>query len=141
MPYDPMMIKPMRDEMVLMGARELISTTDVDEFLAETKGAALLFFNSVCGCAAGSARPGLALSLQHDPAPDRVGTIFAGQDLEAAARARAAFPQYPPSSPSIVFLNNGEEVGYMHRTDIEGRDPRAVSEALIEAYEQLSGGI
>ncbi len=137
MPYDPMMVKPMRDEMVAMGADELMTPEEVDAFLNKTEGTALLFFNSVCGCAAGSARPGLALSLQHTPAPDRVGTIFAGQDIEAAARAREKFPQYPSSSPSILFLKNGEAVGYVHRTDIEGRDPRAVSEALIVAYQQL----
>ena len=137
MPYDPMMVKPMREEMTAMGAQELTTADAVESFLAKQDGTAVLFFNSVCGCAAGSARPGLARSLDHQRSPDRLATIFAGQDVEAAAHARERFPQYLPSSPSIVFLKDGQAVGYVHRSEIEGRDPASVAAALTGAYDQL----
>src|SRR5689334_5621506 len=99
MPYDPRMVQPMRDEMTRMGVKELTTVADVDAALGDPKGSMLVFINSVCGCAAGTARPGLNLALQHPQLPQQVTTVFAGQDLEATARARQYFSDYAPSSP------------------------------------------
>jgi putative YphP/YqiW family bacilliredoxin len=137
MPYDPMQIKPMRDEMVMMGAEELLTPDEVAAFLDRVDGVALLFINSVCGCAAGAARPGLALSLEHTPSPKHIGTVFAGQDLDATALARSCFSQLEPSSPSLIVLKDGQVEAYVHRDGFEGRNPRAVSQSLIEIYEAL----
>jgi len=137
MPYDPMLVKPMRDEMVMMGAEELLTPDEVASFLDRAHGVTLLFFNSVDDCAAESARPGLALSLQHSPVPALIGTVFAGQNRDATALAQSCFSQFEPSSPSIIILNDAEAVEYIPRSRLEGRDPRVVSEMLIKLYEKL----
>ncbi len=135
MPYDPRMVQPMRDELTAAGVEELRTTADVDAFLGNSGGAALLVVNSVCGCAAGSARPGVRLALRHPSRPERAGTVFAGQDLEATEHARSYFPELEPSSPSFVLIRDSKPVMYIPRRQIEGRDPEAVSRLLIAAFE------
>ncbi len=136
MPYDPRLVQPMRDEMIRMGARELRTVAEVDEALGDSKGTVLVFVNSVCGCAAGSARPGLALALRHPNRPQQVFTVFAGQDLEATARARQYFAEYAPSSPSVALLRDGEVVHFVHRHMIEGKSPQEVAQQLIAAFDK-----
>jgi putative YphP/YqiW family bacilliredoxin len=126
----------MRDEMVRMGARELRTVAEVDEALGDAKGTVLVFVNSVCGCAAGSARPGLALALRHANRPQHVFTVFAGQDLEATARARQYFAEYAPSSPSVALLRDGEVVHFVHRHMIEGKSPQEVAQQLVAAFDK-----
>lgn len=136
MPYDERLVAPMRLELTRVGVKELRTVAEVDAALANPEGVQLLFVNSVCGCAAGSARPGLVAALQQGSRPDQVYTVFAGQDLEATARARSYFADYQPSSPSIAMLKDGEVVFFMHRHQIEGRSPDAIAAALTEAFER-----
>ena len=136
MPYSPMLVKPMREELTQIGVKELLTPADVDAFMNEKTGTAMLVVNSVCGCAAGMARPGVRLALQHGRRPDRVATVFAGQDLEATARARGFFPDIPPSSPSIAFLKDGELVYFIPRHRIEGRDAQMVARELVAVFEE-----
>jgi putative YphP/YqiW family bacilliredoxin len=135
MPYDPRMVQPMRDELTAAGVEELRTAGDVDAFMRDTNGAALLVVNSVCGCAAGSARPGVQLALRHPSRPERAATVFAGQDLEATRQARGYFPELEPSSPSFVLIRDAKPVTYIPRRMIEGRDPEAVGRLLIAAFE------
>src|SRR4051812_27150634 len=121
MPYNPMLVAPMREEMVRMGARELTNVSEVDAALGDQRGTTLVFVNSVCGCAAGNARPALRLALQHATKPTAVVTVFAGQDTDATARARQYFADYAPSAPSMALLRGGEGVSFMPRQQIEGR--------------------
>lgn len=139
MPYDPRLVAPMREEMVRMGARELRTPAEVDEALGDQKGTMLVFVNSVCGCAAGNARPALALALQHPVRPQEVVTVFAGQDVEATARARQYFAEYQPSSPSIALLRDGEVVHFVHRHQIEGRPPQVIAANLTAAFDRYCG--
>lgn len=134
MPYSELMVRPMREELTSVGVKELRTPDEVDAFMNETSGTAMLVVNSVCGCAAGMARPGIRLALQGERRPDRVATVFAGQDLEATAKARAYFPEIPPSSPSIAFLKDGELVYFMPRHRIEGRDAHAVADDLTQVF-------
>lgn len=136
MPYSPLLVKPMREELTSIGVEELLTPEDVDRFMAEKSGTAMLVVNSVCGCAAGMARPGIRLALQGERKPDRVATVFAGQDLEATARARSYFPEIPPSSPSIAFLKDGELVYFMPRHRIEGRDAHSVASDLTQVFSE-----
>lgn len=136
MPYNPALVAPMRQEMTSMGARELMSATDVDTALGDQRGTMLIFVNSVCGCAAGNARPALRLALQHDVKPADVVTVFAGQDVEATSRARQYFVDYQPSSPSIALLKDGEVVHFVHRHQIEGRSPQAIAADLTAAFDR-----
>src|SRR5512141_1357079 len=105
MPYPPMMVQPMRDELTKLGFRELTSAEEVDRAVAEASEPMLLVVNSICGCAAGVARPGVAQSLRSPAAPKNLATVFAGQDIEATARARSFFEGYPPSSPQVAILS------------------------------------
>lgn len=134
MPYSPLLVRPMREELTAIGVKELLTPADVDAFMAEKSGTAMLVVNSVCGCAAGMARPGVRLALEHDRRPDRVASVFAGQDLEATARARGYIPDIPPSSPSIAFFKDGELVYFLPRHRIEGRDAQAVAGDLKAAF-------
>ncbi len=134
MPYDPILVQPMRDELTAIGVRELRTAEEVDEFMSQKEGTSLVIVNSVCGCAAGNARPGVRLALQGDAKPTRVATVFAGQDLEATARARSYFAQFPPSSPSFALLKDGEVVHFVPRHTIEGRDPMSVANDLVNAF-------
>lgn len=141
MPYPPALVAPMREEMTRMGATELTTAAEVDAALADAPGTTLVFVNSVCGCAAGNARPSLNLALQHETKPDRVLTVFAGQDLEATARARQYFSDYQPSSPSMALLRDGEVVHFVHRHEIEGQHPRAIAENLTSAFDKYCVGV
>lgn len=139
MPYNPMLVAPMRDEMVKMGARELTTAVEVDAALGDQRGTMLVFINSVCGCAAGNARPALRLALQHASRPTDVVTVFAGQDTDATARARQYFADYAPSSPSMALLRDGEVVYFMHRHQIEGRSPQLIAADLTAAFDRSFG--
>jgi len=134
MPYSPLLVRPMREELASAGFDELMTAEDVDRLLDEKQGTTLLVVNSVCGCAAGMARPGVRLAIQQSPRPDRLATVFAGQDLEATARARARFSQIPPSSPSMALFKDGELVWFLPRHRIEGRDALAVAADLRAAF-------
>jgi len=136
MPYPPALVAPMRAEMTRMGARELITSAEVDAAIGDQKGTTLVFINSVCGCAAANARPGLAMALQHAARPQEVVTVFAGQDVEATARARQYFSEYQPSSPSMALFRDGEVVHFVHRHQIEGRSPQAVAAELTAAFDR-----
>jgi putative YphP/YqiW family bacilliredoxin len=134
MPYPPLMVRPMREELAAAGFKDLYTPADVEQFLGAKTGTALLVVNSVCGCAAGMARPGVRLALQDGPRPDRLAAVFAGQDLEATARARAFFADIPPSSPSMALFKDGELVWFLPRHRIEGRDALAVAGDLKAAF-------
>jgi putative YphP/YqiW family bacilliredoxin len=136
MPYNPALVAPMREEMVRMGARELTTVAEVDAALGDQRGTMLVFVNSVCGCAAGNARPALRLALEHAVKPQQVVTVFAGQDLEATARARQYFAEYQPSSPSMALLRDGEVVHFVHRHMIAGRSPQLVANELVKAFDK-----
>jgi len=136
MPYNPALVAPMRQEMTGMGARELTTAADVDTTLGDQRGTMLVFVNSVCGCAAGNARPALRLALQHGVKPGEVVTVFAGQDLEATSRARQYFAEYQPSSPSMALIKDGEVVHFVHRHQIEGRSPQAIAADLTAAFDR-----
>ena len=137
MPYDPVLVAPMRVEMVQMGAQELHTPEEVDAFMADRTGTALLFVNSVCGCAAGSARPGLRHALQNEHKPDRVATVFAGQDTAATARVRELIGDVPPSSPSAALFKDGELVHFVPRHMIEGRDAPSVAFDFVTAFDKF----
>jgi putative YphP/YqiW family bacilliredoxin len=139
MPYDPALVQPMRDELTRIGVMELMTDGEVDAFLSERTGTAMIVVNSVCGCAAGMARPGIRLALTHPVRPDRVGTVFAGQDIEATAQARARFAEYPPSSPSVALFRDGKVVWFLPRHRIEGRTPEAVAAELTKAFDAHCG--
>ncbi len=134
MPYDERLVAPMRADLSGLGVKELRTVTEVDQVLGDPAGTQLVFVNSVCGCAAGSARPGLARALQSPVKPASVFTVFAGQDLEATARARSYFADYQPSSPSVALLKDGEVVYFLHRYQIEGRGPEAIAAELNAAF-------
>jgi putative YphP/YqiW family bacilliredoxin len=122
-----------------MGARELTSAAEVDAAIGDQKGSMLVFVNSVCGCAAGNARPALDLALRHSVVPQQVVTVFAGQDVDAVARARQYFGEYQPSSPSIALLREGEVVHFVHRHQIEGRSPQTIAADLTAAFDRFFG--
>jgi putative YphP/YqiW family bacilliredoxin len=136
MPYPELMVQPFREELSRIGVSELMSAEAVDEFMKDKTGTALLVINSVCGCAAGKARPGLRIALEKGRRPDRMGTVLAGQDLDATAQARSYFADIPPSSPSIAFFKDGELAYFMPRSDIEGRDADAIAADLAEVFSQ-----
>jgi putative YphP/YqiW family bacilliredoxin len=131
-----MLVKPMREELTTAGVEELRTAADVDAFMADKNGTAILVVNSVCGCAAGMARPGIRLALQNERRPDRAVSVFAGQDLEATARARGYISDIPPSSPSIAFFKDGELVYFLPRHRIEGRDAHAVANDLVAVFNE-----
>lgn len=137
MPYDPLLVQPMREELATIGVQELLTPDDVDGFLGEKQGTALVVVNSVCGCAAGQARPGVTLALRSEKKPDKAGTVFAGQDLEATAQARGYFADFPPSSPSIVLFKDGEVVHFVPRHMIENREASMVAKDLADAFEKF----
>jgi putative YphP/YqiW family bacilliredoxin len=139
MPYPDLLVAPMRQELVQLGFKELRSAQDVDQVLADSSDPALVVVNSVCGCAAGSMRPAVALSLRSEVKPPVLATVFAGQDMEATERAREYFTGYPPSSPSIALLKDGELVWMMERHQIEGRGPDTIAQDLVAAYEEHCG--
>ena len=132
-----MLIAPMRGEMTAMGARELKTAAQVDEAVKNTTGTLMIVVNSVCGCAAGKARPGIALALQHAVKPDVLATVFAGGDVEATERARGYFTGYAPSSPSVGILRDGKLVYMLERTDIESRSADMIAAKLTQAFDRV----
>ena len=136
MPYSPLMVKPMKEELTTLGFNELLTAEDVESFMEDKSGTAILVINSVCGCAAGQARPGIRLALQHDVKPDRLFTVFAGQEVEATARARKYFEDIPPSSPSIALFKDGELVYFVPRHRIESRSAEDVAADLTGAFDR-----
>ena len=134
MPYPEMLIAPMRGELVALGAKELKSASAVDEQL-KAPGTTLLVVNSVCGCAAGRARPGVALALRNKVKPDTLATVFAGADIEATDRAREHMAPYAPSSPSIGLFRDGKLVWMLERRQIEGQDAPTIAKQLAQAFE------
>jgi len=135
MPYDPLIVQPMREELTRHGFEELRTIDDVDTAMKK-QGTSLLVINSVCGCAAGSARPGVVRSLENEVKPDNLFTVFAGQDIDATNRVREYLNQ-PPSSPSVAILKDGQLVGFLPRHNIEGASPDMIASALTRAYDQI----
>ena len=133
--YDPKLVQPMREELTSAGVRELRTPEEVDQVLGSNKGTTLVVVNSVCGCAAGGARPGVTMALKHSKKPDLATTVFAGQDREATDRARSYFVGYPPSSPSVALLKDGKIVHMLQRKDIEGHSPQEIAAALTNAFD------
>ncbi len=131
--YPPEMTEPMRAELTRLGVEDLRTPEQVDEALTSA-GTVLVVVNSVCGCAAGNARPGVAKALANDKVPDRTVTVFAGVDKDAVSAARAHFKGYNPSSPQIALLKNGEVVAMLERTNIEGRNADQVAADLVNAF-------
>jgi putative YphP/YqiW family bacilliredoxin len=129
----------MREELTQIGVEELLTAQAVDDFMANQEGTSMLVVNSVCGCAAGMARPGVRMALEGEVRPDRVASVFAGQDLEATAKARGYFAEIPPSSPSIAFFKGGELVFFMPRHRIEGRSAEDVAQDLTSAFQEHCG--
>ena len=140
MPYPEELVKPMRAELTSIGVKELRTGADVDAFMAQKSGTSMVIVNSVCGCAAGGARPGLKLALSSSNKPERVATVFAGQDTEAVAKARSYFADIPPSSPSIALFKDGELVHFVPRHMIEGRDPKTIAADLSKAFDSYCVG-
>jgi putative YphP/YqiW family bacilliredoxin len=138
MRYDERAIAPFREELTRIGFKELRTVEAVEAEIGNKEGTNLLVVNSVCGCAAGKARPGIALALQKsDVRPDRLTTVFAGADIEATARARELFGNIPPSSPSMAFYKNGELVHFIPRYQIENRDAYQIANHLIEVFKEF----
>ena len=134
MPYSELLIKPMREDLVRAGVEETRTPAEVEDAIKNTKGTLLVVVNSVCGCAAGKARPGVARALQSDPRPDRAVTVFAGADIEATSAARAHFAPYPPSSPQIALFKDGELVYMLERHQIENKYAEEIAGELTEAF-------
>ena len=137
MPYPEFFVAPMRKELTDLGIKELRTPAEVDAAVTNTPGTLMIVVNSVCGCAAGKARPGVAMALRHDSRPDVVATVFAGADVEATDRAREYFAGYRPSSPSIALLRGGKVVYMMERMQIEGRDASAIAQDLTTAFDRF----
>lgn len=133
--YDEEAVRPMREELVKVGFQELRTPADVDAMMDGMKGTAVVVINSVCGCAAGGARPGVSLALQNEKIPDRLGTVFAGQDKGAVSRFRQKLSRFAPSSPFIAVFKDGEPVKVMQRTDIEGKDAPTIAAELASAFD------
>lgn len=134
--YPEFFIAPMREELTRLGVRELRTAAEVDEALTKTSGTVMVVVNSICGCAAGKARPGVALALQHPVRPDLVTTVFAGADSEATARARSYVAGYPPSSPSIAILRDGKLLYMMERHQIENQTAETIAQQLTAVFER-----
>ncbi len=137
--YDERFIAPMRQELTRLGVEELRTPEDVDATLKDAKGTTLVVVNSMCGCAARMARPAVAMALQHPTKPERLTTVFAGQDADATERARAYFTGYPPSSPSIALLKDGKLVFMLERWQSEGRPADASADDLVGAFDEHCG--
>lgn len=141
MPYPESFIGPMRQELTRLGVQELKTGGEVDDVVRQTAGTVMIVVNSMCGCAAGKARPGIALALQHAVKPDIVATVFAGGDIEATDRARSYFTGYPPSSPSVAILRDGKLVFMMERRQIENQGAEAIARNLTDAFDQFCGSV
>ncbi len=136
--YDPEAVQHMRDELVAVGFTELLSTEEVDKAVkVNDDKTVLVMVNSVCGCAAGSARPGVSMALQNKNIPDKLYTVFAGMEREAVDRARQYVSGFPPSSPSVALFKNGELIYFMQRYDIEGRSHKEIAATLTSVFDEL----
>ncbi len=133
--YPAEMVAPMKDELTDNGFTDLTTVEQVDDFMKKP-GTTLMVVNSVCGCAAGGARPGILMSLQNDITPDNLGTVFAGFDTDATTRAREYMLPFPPSSPSVALFKDGELVHMLERHHIEGHMPQTIAENLVQAYDE-----
>lgn len=136
MPYPEEWVQPMREELTRIGFEELRTPEAVDNAVTKSHGTLMIVVNSICGCAAGKARPGIASALKHSARPDRVATVFAGADIEATDRARSYFTGYGPSSPSIAILKDGKLVYMMERSQIEPRGPEQIADELKRAFDE-----
>jgi putative YphP/YqiW family bacilliredoxin len=136
MPYPEIMIRGMREELTRLGVEEWKTPEQVEEGIRNSQGTVMVVVNSVCGCAAGKARPGIALALQHEARPERVATVFAGADIEATEKARSYFTGYRPSSPSIALLKDGQLVYMLERSQIENKFAEQIAEELKRAFDQ-----
>jgi len=134
--YPEIMVIPMREELTRLGIQELRTAAAVDKVLTNQSGATMVIVNSICGCAAGRMRPAVRTALQHASRPEKIYTVFAGQDAEATERARSYFTGYPPSSPSIAFLRDGKLVHMMQRSDIEHREAADIAAELKRVFDQ-----
>ena len=134
--YPEFMIAPMREELTRLGVRELRTAGEVDAAITQSAGTTMVVVNSVCGCAAGKARPGVALALQHETKPDHVTTVFAGADVEATERARSFFTGYPPSSPAIALMKDGKLVYFLERHQIENQEAQTIAGQLTAAFDK-----
>ena len=139
MRYPEEFIGPMRQELTQLGVLETRTPEEVDAVLQPQSGTVMMVINSMCGCAAGRARPGIALALRHTSLPDKVATVFAGADLEATARVREYLSNYPPSSPSVALFRDGKPVFMLHRHQIENRDAVEIAQVLTQAFDQFCG--
>jgi putative YphP/YqiW family bacilliredoxin len=137
MPYPESFIGPMREELTRLGVQELRTAAAVDQLLNQKSKTVMVVVNSMCGCAAGKARPGIALALNHAVKPDVVATVFAGGDIEATERVRSYLAPNPPSSPSLAILRDGEVLYMMHRHQIENQTAEAIAATLTEAFDRL----
>lgn len=135
--YDPVAVQPMRDELTALGIEELLSPEEVDQALQNGEGTALVVINSVCGCAAGNARPGVAHALQNDKIPDHNTTVFAGQDKAAVARVRELMVGIPPSSPCIGLFKDGQAIKVLQRHEIENKTAPQVAEILRSWFDEF----
>jgi putative YphP/YqiW family bacilliredoxin len=136
--YNPNMVQPMREELTALGIEELLTPEQVDTFMGKiSTGTAMVVVNSVCGCAAGGARPGVALALKHAKRPSTLATVFAGQDKAATERARSYFTGQPPSSPAVAIFKDGKLVHMLHRNQIEGRRPQEIAAQLTAAFDTV----
>jgi putative YphP/YqiW family bacilliredoxin len=135
--YDEMIVAPMREELTRLGIQETRSADAVDAILGEKKGTVLVVVNSVCGCAAGMARPAVAMALEHDSVPDKMITVFAGNDREATQRAREYLVGYRPSSPAIALFKDGQVVKMLERWNIEGRHAHDIAAELTRAFDEF----
>ena len=136
MRYPEQLIVPMREDLTRHGVLETRTPEEVDHILGPNSGTVMMVVNSVCGCAAGKARPGIAASLKHSILPDKVATVFAGGDVEAVARVRELSAGLPPSSPSVLLFRNGKPVFMLHRHQIEGRQAPEIAQLLTQAYDE-----
>jgi putative YphP/YqiW family bacilliredoxin len=134
--YPELMLIPMREELTRVGVKELRSAGEVDNAL-KSQGTTLVVVNSVCGCAAGRMRPAVRLALQHSTLPEKLYSVFAGQDSEATQQARSYFTGYPPSSPSIALLRDGKLVYFLQRSQIENREAPAIAADLKQAFDEF----
>jgi|SRR5579872_3398437 len=134
--YPEIMVIPMREDLTRLGVEELKTANDVDSKLQAAQGTTLVIVNSICGCAAGRLRPAVRTALQNSARPDRLFSVFAGQDMEATERARSYFTGYPPSSPSLALFREGNLVHMMQRSDIEHRDAADIANELKRVFDQ-----
>ena len=134
--YDERFVSPMRQELTQLGVEELRTPEEVDSRLKDAPGTTLVVVNSICGCAARNARPAVAKAIQHDNRPDRLTTVFAGQDVSATQRARSYFTGYAPSSPQIALMKDGQVVYMLERHQIEGRAADDIAKDLTRAFDR-----